>query len=96
MYAGSLCIILKDHNNEDLRKAMAASQSRFIKSSAKEKGFKMESVEIKNGKNYSTKPTTVWLTAGLATGIRTELISGWRKLNHYIDYLLVDRDNLGK
>ena len=91
-----MCIVLKDHANEELKVAIAASQSAYIRRTAALNGLDLQSVQVKDGVEHSTIPTTCWLSTRMPKSLCKEVLTGLDNVKHLIEYHLVKRLACGK
>lgn len=93
----SLFIALKDYNNETLVRMLAMSQSRCIKEAARNENVDLQTVVLKEGRNYSSELlTSFWLTRRLDSSVGRELRAAIKILSPLISIKLVDNTDPGK
>lgn len=88
--AKSLFITLKDKNNKGLITKQTLSHSRVIKKALEEDGYDLGYVPLREGKNYSSKPCSLFLKEKMDSNVADEISTGLRKMSHILDLKLVN------
>jgi len=92
----SLYIILKDHDNDSLQKALAMSQSRCVKKAASADNVDLGAIVLSEGRTYSTKTiATFWLTNRIDVKVAKELRDAINLLSPVISIKFVDESDPG-
>ena len=74
IFAQTLNITLKDHDNESLLRLFTKSQMREVENRAAQEGISMEAIVLKEGRSYSSRTlTNLYLGKSLSTKVAEEL-----------------------
>ena len=86
----SLFITLKDKSNKGLITKQTLSHSRVIKKALEEDGYDLGHVSLKEGKNYSSKPCSLFIKERMDANVADEITTGLKKMSHILDLKLVN------
>lgn len=96
MKLASLYIILKDHDNDSLARALAMSQSRCIRKASAADNVELDAVILTEGRTYSSKSiVTFWLTKLIDIKVAKELRDAVQLLSPVISVKFVDETSPG-
>ena len=94
VYASSLFICLKDHNNLEAYNLSSSSMQHSVLEAVQKEGFDVDEVAIAEGKG---KPLQIVLTEKLDCEVRNQVLEGLKKLSHVdLNYELTNLSGEGK
>ena len=93
-YSATLFAVLKDHKCKEAIELVVSSHKSLVQKAAKEMGYEITDVSIKEGESYSTKPVQIVLSERLANVVRAEIVEGLKKMSFTeLDYKLINCDD---